>query len=179
MSQNSATSYLKNVPVGCKQYDELCSLMRESYPKACILWIDEVCNSSLQARFNERLKSTLKGSKVLQLFHGTKEANIKPIIENGFEASYNVTSAYGKGTYFATKANYSKSYATDSNDQISFMLICDVIVGNVCRGSSNLVVDQSKYECAVDNLTNPSIYVVPNNDASYPRFQIAFYKYAV
>lgn len=166
----------KTISLNDKVYDELCNLIRISYPKSCVLWIDKVENPIVKARFDAYASTK---TNIQRLFHGTKESNMRFIVENGFRSEYNTTSAFGKGTYFAKDAIYSKEYAKSSHDEISFMLVCDVVVGNSCMGSLKKVLDQSQYDSMVNNLKNPTIFVVPNDDAAYPTYVIAFDKQAI
>lgn len=172
------SQFLEKVSISSVKFEEICKMIEKSYPYSCILWIDQVNNDNLRINF-EKYKSTLSSShEELVLFHGTSESSALIIIEQGFDCKKNVTSAYGKGSYFATTASYSKTYMKPCHDEISFMLVCNVLVDKKCKGSYGLVIDQTKYDTAVDNLQKPSIYVVPNNNAVYPSYLVAFHKNA-
>ena len=164
------------------KYDELCKLIRKSYPNACVLYIDEVLNDELYE--NYILRKTILGQlrgpiiKELQLFHGTSHTNIQNIATNGFLKEYNKTSAYGRGTYFSTKASYSYNYSNIDPSDVSYMFVCDVLIGNCNAVYGAYEIDTSKYDNSVDNLNNPTIYVTPYNDGCYPRYLIAFHKNA-
>lgn len=172
---------LCNIPLSDKRYDEVVAMIRRSYPNACVLWVDQVENTILEDRY-ESFKIVLKEQygnvEERLLFHGTKEYNIKSIADNGFDRTKNVTSAYGKGTYFAKEANYSKNYSTLSYDDISFMFVCKVALSIPCQGRGYSEIDKSKYNYAVDNLLNPTIFVVPDDEAALPVYIVAFYKNA-
>lgn len=161
-------------------YDKIVAAIHQDYPNSCVLWIEEVHNPPLRAAYEARVASILeKRGQVqqLQLYHGTKEMHIKPICDGGFDVHKNVVSAFGKGSYFSTSAMYSKSYAQKSNsDGISFMLVCDVAVGTCCVGRSNMVIDTTLFDNAIDNPKKTKIYVSPYNDGAYPAYVVAFYK---
>jgi hypothetical protein len=150
-------------------------MIRISYPNSCVLWIDEVNNQILKSRFNNYASTK---TNIQRLFHGTNEQSMRSIVENGFCSKYNKTSAYGMGTYFAKNAIYSKNYAPSRKDEISFMLVCDVVIGKSCNGSFQKKLDILEYDSMVDNLNEPKIFVVPNDDAAYPAYVIAFHKNA-
>jgi poly [ADP-ribose] polymerase 10/14/15 len=154
-------------------YEQISQRVRESFPNSCICWIEENQNNTLLEAYEKRKASNLKE---VQWFHGTKEELITTIANNGFDPSYNKTSAYGKGTYFAKNASYSNSYMSPNKEGISFMFLCDVLMGNPCLGQSQLVIDTTKYHSAVDNIKTPSILVTPFADGAYPRYIIAFHK---
>jgi hypothetical protein len=165
------------VKMSDKRFTDICRLITQSYPNACVLWVEHVENSALRKRYDSYKNKT--ECEELQLFHGTKEENIKIIASEGFDASRNRVSAYGKGTYFAKHANYSKTYAINSRDGISFMFICNVAVAEAkCNGKCNCVIDVTRFGCAVDDIRNPQIYVIPSNDAAYPEYIVAFYQNA-
>jgi poly [ADP-ribose] polymerase 7/11/12/13 len=172
---------LRNIPLSDKRYDEVVAMIRRSYPNACVLWLDQVENTCLEERY-ESFKIVLQEQyntvEEKLLFHGTKEYNIKSIADSGFDHTKNVTSAYGKGTYFAKEANYSKNYSTVSYDDVSFMFVCRVALSVPCQGKGYTDIDKTKYSYAVDNMMNPSIFVVPDDEAALPLYIVAFYKNA-
>lgn len=157
-------------------YDEIYNKILESYPNACILYIDEVYNETMLKGFNDRKNHLVGLPRVLRLFHGTKHDNIQSIADNGFMKEYNKVSAYGIGTYFSTRAEYSKNYANVDKDGISYMFYCDVLIGNCIPCGTNMEIDTSKYDTSVNSLQDTSIYVTPYNDGAYPRYMVAFYK---
>lgn len=159
-------------------YEQVSKRIRESFPDSCICWIEENENIHLSAAYEHRKREIAKDASIneLQLFHGTREENITKIAMEGFDPSYNKTSAYGKGTYFAKNASYSQSYMIPNKDGISFMFLCDVLMGKPCMGRPNIDIDTSLYHSAIDNFNHPTIIVTPFADAAYPRYIIAFHK---
>ena len=144
-----------------KRYSQIESRIQESYPNACILYIDEVLNDALYQRYLTR-KDLIKATEV-QMFHGTNEKNITPIITNGFDPKFNVRAAYGPGVYFAKIANYSKVYMFSSKPgEPTYMFLADVLVGKE----------------GVDNHHGPDILTTVYADGSFPRYIIAFHKEA-
>jgi hypothetical protein len=158
-------------------------MIRKSYPNSCILYVEEIVNEELLERYQEK-KTELQGLrgehrvKELQLFHGTKHTNINSIAGFGFSKEFNKTSAYGKGTYFSTKAMYSRTYTDNDNTDVSYMFICDVLVGNCTVVTGPREINTELYDNSVDNLSNPTIYVSPYDDGCYPRYLVAFHKNA-
>ena len=155
-------------------YDKISQKIRISYPNACVLYIDEVHNPRLEEAYEKR-KSQMPHATERLLFHGTKSANITNIANTGFDTGFNKTSAYGIGTYFAVNAEYSKNYTDVDKAGVSYIFLCDVLVGNYKRfdGTVPITMDNS-----VNNTLNPTIYVTPYNDACYPRYLVAFHKNA-
>jgi Poly(ADP-ribose) polymerase catalytic domain len=171
------------ISLSSKIYDDICGKIRASYPKSCVLYIEEVINDKLQQQFADRKSrmQEIRGEipiQTLQLFHGTAHRNIDNIAKHGFQKSYNKTSAYGKGTYFATAASYSRSYTNSDKEDVSYMFLCDVLVGKCFRFAGGQEINTDVYDNSVDNLTSPTIYVSPYNDGCIPRYLIAFHKNA-
>jgi poly [ADP-ribose] polymerase 7/11/12/13 len=117
--------------------------------------------------------------KELDLFHGTRSANVDVICEQGFDwricGSRNGT-AYGKGTYFAVAASMSAQYT----DNMS-MLVCKVLVGDYCQGSPTYVRPPVKtpgtnqfYDSCVDNPANPQMYIIFKSEQAYPEYIIKY-----
>jgi len=161
-------------------YNTISNRIRESFPDSCIVWIEENQNSRLLAAYENRKKEIANVASIneLQWFHGTKEENITNIARNGFDPAFNKTSLYGKGTYFAKNASYSNSYMVPNSQGISFMFLCDVLMGKPCMGRSDLQIETNLYHSAVDNFQGPTILVSPFADAAYPKYIVAFHKSA-
>ena len=179
MSSASASS-TKYVDMSDPQYDEILAGIRKSYANSCVLWIEEVQNEELERAYllqkNDLL--SLRGKDVvkeLRLYHGTNEAAARMIIRDGFDPSVNRKSVYGKGTYFARDASYSISYAPPSgNDEVSYVLICDVLVGKTKTYGSNQTIDTTLHDNSADQMRR--IFVTPYRYGAIPRYLIAFYK---
>lgn len=124
-------------------YDLLSTRIRESFPQSCVCWIEENTNTKLQDAFSNRKFEIAKRGAINErlLFHGTSEEAVNSIITNGFDPEYNRASAYGKGTYFAKNASYSFTYMKPNKAGISFMFLCNVLIGTACNGSTNLQID--------------------------------------
>lgn len=164
-----------------KRYDEITELVTNSYKNACILFIDEVDNPTLQEQYDQykrELAEKRKGNiREIQAFHGTHAKYITIISDEGFDPNKNVTSAYGKGTYFAKDANYSQQYmkSTDSKE-ISYMFLAKIALGKCVVGPGQY--SSQDFDNYVDNQENPKIFVCPYKYAAYPQYVIGFYKNA-
>lgn len=165
-----------------KRYDRIEEDIRKSYPNSCILWIEEVVNPRLEEAYQKQrieiVKKRGKPCKELELYHGTREEYINAIVRDGFDPLANKRSSYGRGSYFAKNASYSRDYAAPASDQVSFMLICSVLVGEIAIYGADKPIDISKHDNSVDNLKSPSIYVSPYEAGAIPRYVVAFHRYA-
>lgn len=166
-----------------KRFDMISARIRESYPNACVLWIDEIKNRNLEQEHQDLLekiiaKRSATTVKKIELFHGTGEENIKAIANEGFKVNYNKIAAYGKGTYFSKFANYSINYARDGKDKICYMFLCSVIVGECGNYGSMQEINKELHDNAVDYKSNPTMYITPYDYGGIPKYSIAFYKHA-
>lgn len=172
----------KGVSLSNPIYDKIDILIKNSYPNSCILYIDEICNNELLDKYNNRKDELLikrNGNiRELQLFHGTKHSNINSIAKNGFRSESNQRSVYGIGTYFSTQANYSKDYSDRDTEDISYMFVCNVLIGNCTVMSCNSTINTELFDNSVNKIENPNIYVTPYNDGCIPKYLVAFYKNA-
>jgi len=144
-----------------------------------ILWIEEVINDALLAKFlltKEDFELTCGGNNVeeLQLFHGTKIECLRKIMQEGFKKSCNTRSAYGVGTYLAKDAITSLGYIVPDGE-IHFLFLCDVLIGRKCLHTKP-TKEIEYFDCFVDSEKNPTVYVVPHDAAIYPRYVIALGK---
>ena len=152
---------LKAVSMSDPTYTWIENRVLESYPNACLLYIDEVINPVLYEKF--LLRKQLINATEVQMFHGTHENNIRPIVMNGFDPGLNKRKAFGPGVYFAKNAKYSSDYMMSSKPgEPTFMFLADVLEGKV----------------GVDNHIGPNILTTVYKDGSYPRYIIAFHKTA-
>jgi hypothetical protein len=171
----------KEVSLSSPVYDQITTRVRESYKNACILYVDEVINDDLYSKYiikKEELE-TLRGNdniKELQLFHGTKHDLINVIAAQGFQKKYNRTSAYGIGTYFSPNASMSCYYTNNDDTEVSYMFLCDVLIGICTQVSNQTEINTILYDNSVNALVNPTIYVSPYDQGIYPRYLIAFHK---
>ncbi len=166
-----------------KMFDELMDIISKSAPNECVISIEKVENEILSKRFEERkkeLEEKYKGKqeiKTVTVFHGSRDFNsVKNILLDGFDASFSRVAAFGIGTYFAKNYAYSKSYS-GKNVDYKVMMICDILVGKkvLGNGKNNNILDEKQGDVFVDNISNPSIYSVPNNSQSIPRYVVQFY----
>jgi len=152
---------LQAVLMSDPRYDRIEKRVLESYPNACLLYIDEVINPPLYEKFLNR-KQLINATEV-EMFHGTRENNIHLIARDGFDPKLNVRSAYGPGVYFAENAIYSKAYMSSNDpDEPTFMFLANVLVGKI----------------GVDNNKGPNMLTTLHPDGAYPRYIIAFHKTA-
>jgi len=139
-----------------KVYEELTTVLRKSYENACILYIDRIVNPELLDKFNAyKTKHRLTDTR---LFHGTNAGSVRSICTDGYKASLNRRSAYGRGTYFSSMASYSKDYTDKTESDESFML-----VNKVCLGPGH-------------NTNGQEIFVVKDDDSAFPEYVICFHK---
>eukprot|EP00485_Elphidium_margaritaceum_P015625 CAMPEP_0202731254 /NCGR_PEP_ID=MMETSP1385-20130828/187054_1 /ASSEMBLY_ACC=CAM_ASM_000861 /TAXON_ID=933848 /ORGANISM="Elphidium margaritaceum" /LENGTH=1201 /DNA_ID=CAMNT_0049397547 /DNA_START=241 /DNA_END=3846 /DNA_ORIENTATION=- len=116
------------------------------------------------------------------LFHGTKDENVMSTVQQeGFRKEFNQTAAYGKGTYFARDASYSVSFSACNDSGVYKMFQCKVICGQSHIGNRNFELkswpkkaDGFIYDSLVNNVANPSIYVIHDDARVYPMFVIHF-----
>ena len=88
---------------------------------------------------------------------------------------------YGAGSYFATKSSYSSRYAPANNQGWRYMIQTRVITGEWCQGTQQLhaapyktAAQTEQYDSVVDDVNNPTIYVVFNDASAYPEYIIKF-----
>nr|XP_014267986.1 poly [ADP-ribose] polymerase 15 [Maylandia zebra] len=98
-------------------------------------------------------------------------------------AGQNATS-YGRGTYFAVKANYSAhpTYSKPAADGSQLMFVARVLTGVYTLGQKDMMVPpprnpqqpHDRYDSVVDRMYKPSMYVVFHDNQAYPDYLITF-----
>jgi len=148
------------MPVSDERWDAIFKHVEKTFPNTCIYSIYEVINNELSKKYEKykKLHPTFKQSGLV--YHGTKDINnITPIISEGYKVKYNVTSAYGKGTYFSTKWTYSKKYSKKREDGSSYILL-------------NYILIPEYYKCPEQH-----IYVIKDDDAILPMYVIEYIQF--
>ena len=89
--------------------------------------------------------------------------------------------AIGRGVYFARDAQYSVGYAAGGVGG-RYMYLARVLVGQYCVGKSSMIVPPPKnpskpeilFDSVVDQIGNPSMFVVFFDNQCYPEYLITF-----
>ncbi|EDV20326.1 uncharacterized protein TRIADDRAFT_61289 [Trichoplax adhaerens] len=147
-----------------------------------ILRLTRIQNWNLYRRYQimkKEVESTVQkyqpGTQVeRKLFHGTTTANTDIICRKGFDRDFSGKSrgsALGTGTYFAISATTSLSYG---KTLIIARVLTGVYANAGCSNKPNLsIIPGSKSErihSVVDNMNNPSVFVVSNDNSAYPEY---------
>ena len=119
------------------------------------------------------------------LFHGTTAEIAAKIEKQGFNRAFAGRNAvaYGRGVYFARDASYSShpAYSNPDEDGIQRIFLCRVAVGDWCKGRKGQLTPDPKphstlelFDSTVDNVSNPSIFVVYHDAQAYPEYVVSF-----
>jgi poly [ADP-ribose] polymerase 10/14/15 len=91
--------------------------------------------------------------------------------------------AYGRGVYFARDASYSShpTYSAPDRNGVQYIFMCRVAVGDWSMGRTGILTPDVKphnplelYDSTVDNVHNPSIFVIYHDAQVYPEYLVAF-----
>ncbi|XP_071371285.1 protein mono-ADP-ribosyltransferase PARP12-like isoform X1 [Centroberyx affinis] len=168
------------------EYQGIESLFRNTMRGFDIVQIERIQNKALWEVFEwqkDRMNKNNSGRNVTErkLFHGTDSKHVDAICLDNFDWRICGThgTAFGKGSYFARDAKYSHSYAGQSN--VKSMFISRVLVGDFTRGSSDYLRPPSKdggdtrfYDSCVDDVRDPSIFVVFEKHQIYPEYLLQY-----
>ncbi|XP_020346438.1 protein mono-ADP-ribosyltransferase TIPARP isoform X2 [Oncorhynchus kisutch] len=126
------------------------------------------------------------GALERHLFHGTVGDFIEDICHNNFDPRVSGVNGfvYGYGSYFARDASYSNTFAAVSPDAgVRHMFLAKVLVGKVSVGKCkyrrpppvrSTKEDYNLYDTCVDQLVNPTIFVVFDRCQCYPYYLIKY-----
>lgn len=99
--------------------------------------------------------------------------------------TFYAAAVFGKGVYFAARANYSaqQKYSVPDEHGNQKMFICHVVVGEYTKGDKTMkvapAINPSKnehllFDTLVDNPAKPTIYVVMSDSQAYPEYLVTF-----
>ncbi|XP_052410215.1 protein mono-ADP-ribosyltransferase PARP12-like [Carassius gibelio] len=178
----------KSVPLQSTstEYIKIKELFSRTMVGFSILKIERIQNKALWEVYQwqkDFMKKNNGGRDVTekQLFHGTDSTHLDAICHTNFDWRICGThgTAYGKGSYFARDAKYSHSYTRDSGARSMF--VCRVLVGSYTKGESSYLRPPSKdggdtvfYDSCVNDVFDPSIFVVFEKHQIYPEYLIEY-----
>ncbi|XP_053803921.1 protein mono-ADP-ribosyltransferase PARP14-like [Vidua chalybeata] len=146
----------------------------------CILWQ----TYQLKKKFICKKNKNPNNEKLL--FHGTAASSLRLINSYGFNRGYagKNAAAIGDGTYFAVNACYSaqNTYSVPDANGKKYMYLARVLTGQYCAGSPGLKAPPPRsqtdptdlYDSVVDNMFNPTMFVIFNDIQAYPQYLITF-----
>ncbi|XP_028650329.2 protein mono-ADP-ribosyltransferase TIPARP [Erpetoichthys calabaricus] len=119
------------------------------------------------------------------LFHGTSQDVVDGICKHNFDPRVcgKHATMFGQGSYFARKAIYSHNFSKRSSKGIHYMFLAKVLTGKYTVGNPTMrrpphinAIDPSSdlFDSCVDNWIDPQIFVIFNDDQSYPYFIIEY-----
>ncbi|XP_070561481.1 protein mono-ADP-ribosyltransferase PARP12-like [Ptychodera flava] len=175
------------------EYRQVAQKFQETMPHDLIVSVERVQNIELWkflVRRQEAMKRwrTDKKVEVRHLFHGTSEKLLDVICRQNFDwrlCGSSTGTAYGKGSYFATSAKYSDAY-TQTNNLYRKVFLARVIVGDYTQGRPDFVRPPAKdaddpfgqmYDSCVNNVSNPSIFVIFESSQVYPEYIITYMRH--
>ncbi|XP_068442054.1 protein mono-ADP-ribosyltransferase PARP12 isoform X2 [Clinocottus analis] len=168
------------------EFKELETLFRQSLRGFDIVKIERIQNKALWELFQwqkNQMKNNNHGRNVTekQLFHGTDSKYVDVICHTNFDwrvCGVNGT-VFGQGSYFARDAKYSHSYTGDAD--VKSMFISRVLVGHYTKGHSSYRRPPAKdggdinfFDSCVDDVMNPSIFVVFDKPQIYPEYLLQY-----
>ncbi|KAM4693736.1 protein mono-ADP-ribosyltransferase TIPARP [Discoglossus pictus] len=119
------------------------------------------------------------------LFHGTSQDVVDGICKHNFDPRVcgKHATMFGQGSYFARKASYSHNFSKRSPKGVHYMFLAKVLTGRYVVGNHTMRrppplnpgnVTSDLYDSCVDNFFEPQIFVIFNDDQSYPYFVIQY-----
>ncbi|XP_043944102.1 protein mono-ADP-ribosyltransferase PARP12-like isoform X3 [Protopterus annectens] len=175
------------LPESSEEYNEIKTLFKKTMDSSTIQKIERIQNLSLWEVFQwqkEQMKKNNNGRDVDErlLFHGTDDSIVDAICHQNFDWRICGAhgTAYGKGSYFARDASYSNGYSNSTSDSKN-MFVARVLVGQCVEGISSYLRPPSKngkandfYDSCVNNVSNPSIFVIFEKHQIYPQYLIKY-----
>ncbi|XP_071944895.1 protein mono-ADP-ribosyltransferase PARP12-like [Antedon mediterranea] len=172
-----------------EEYREISKLFKRTLPDGAITRLERVQNEICWEAFARQRETMMKKNsrrkvEELQLFHGTMQDKVDDICRDNFDfrlSGTRVGHVYGQGAYFAKSAKYSNDYAEKDSVGRKRMFVARILVGSYTVGTKEMhrppfkdPADKSKgmYDSCVDDVANPSIFVVFDNHQVYPEYLI-------
>ncbi|XP_030072766.1 protein mono-ADP-ribosyltransferase TIPARP [Microcaecilia unicolor] len=182
------------VPKDDKSYRTVYNLFHKTVPetKFRIVKILRVQNLFLWEKYKRKkefMSKKMTGlDKIMNerhLFHGTSQDVVDGICKHNFDPRVcgKHATMYGQGSYFARKASYSHNFSKQSSKGVHYMFLAKVLTGRYTVGNHTMrrppplnpgIMTSDLYDSCVDNYFEPQIFVIFNDDQSYPYFVIQY-----
>jgi O-acetyl-ADP-ribose deacetylase (regulator of RNase III) len=180
-----------------QEYKNVVKTLKDNkYGNHTIISIERIQNERLYIQYTAHRKSFIdrqdpNGLNEKTAFHGTTGDTVENIWKGGFNRSYcgkNAT-VYGAGVYFARDASYSHGYTNlggvakkGGNLTQAHLFVCKVLVGFNALGNSSIQTQNlpkapdgtTSVDSTVDNIQNPSIFVIYHDAQAYPEYLITY-----
>ncbi|KAK2532383.1 poly [ADP-ribose] polymerase 14 [Columba livia] len=183
---------LVDLKPSCQEYRNVQDKFKKTCPNFVIEKIERIQNPILWQTYQTKkiavyAKNKYKVNERL-LFHGTAASSLKTINYSGFNRGFAGKNAanFGNGTYFAVDACYSAQdiYSKPDTNDRRYMYLARVLTGQYCAGSKGLIMPPPKnpadptdrYDSVVDDVNNPTMFVIFNDHEAYPEYLITFKK---
>ncbi|NWS60815.1 PAR15 polymerase, partial [Chunga burmeisteri] len=183
---------LVNLKPSSQEYLEVQNKFNKTCSSFVIDKVERIQNPFLWQTYQIKKKSLCTKNKNQNneklLFHGTAVSSLNTINYNGFNRGFagKNDAVIGNGTYFAVDASYSAqdTYSRPDINGRRYMYLARVLTGEYCAGSRGLITPPPKnsadptnlYDSVVDNVNNPTMFVIFNDIQAYPEYLITFRK---
>ncbi|MEE6501107.1 hypothetical protein FKM82_004068 [Ascaphus truei] len=182
------------MPKEDKSYRTVYTLFHKTVPetKFRILKIMRVQNLFLWEKYKRKKEFMTRKMTGLDrimnerhLFHGTSQDVVDGICKHNFDPRVcgKHATMFGQGSYFARKASYSHNFSKRSPKGVHYMFLAKVLTGRYVVGNHTMrrppplnpgIMTSDLYDSCVDNFFEPQIFVIFNDDQSYPYFIIQY-----
>ncbi|XP_058272638.1 protein mono-ADP-ribosyltransferase PARP12-like [Hemibagrus wyckioides] len=168
------------------EYKKIAERFYQTMLECTVKRIEKVLNEDLWEVFHSHVSAMKqkKGGKEDEklLFHGTESKLIDTICQQNVDWTMCEPheTAFGKGSYFTRDARSSHSY-TDKSGTDKCMFLCRVFIGEYSNGHPSYIHPPLKdgetdvfYDSCVNDINNPSIFVVFEKHQVYPEYLIQY-----
>ena len=134
--------------------------------------IQSLSSNLLDKQFSKRLKE----NSTLHLFHPGVGTDLTAVAQHGLLLNDTppLMKKYGTGLHLARDESYALHFS-ESRD----IVLCEVVVANYCRGKPGdtkppVSEDGSPYQCCVNNVADPEVFVLYDVMCVRPKFWVTF-----
>lgn len=175
------SSFAEMLPMN-KEYDRVASVFEKSYGSdaVCISAIFKITNPNLIDQFEKQRQEIKekrgKDPQIIEVFHGTTLIAARSIIVSGFDPSYSVVAAFGKGTYASPHIKTALMYCKDASrvGNTSMIFLGRFLKGTFGRQSIGGLIDTNSVDYSGNN---SNIFVTPYAGGIIPDYLICYYSW--
>ncbi|XP_066269116.1 uncharacterized protein [Branchiostoma lanceolatum] len=180
------------VPPSGQEVSDVMSAFHQTLNNTRIHSIKRVQNFHLwdlycKKRIQMKRQNNNKFPRELRLFHGTNQEAVSPICNQNFDwrlSGGNVGQLFEQGSYFTVNASFASAYSQPSYPSgRRYMFFAKVLVGRYAKGDRSFCRPPPlseadpygyRYDSCVDDVNNPSVFVVFEPSQCYPEYLIEY-----
>lgn len=161
-------AHVRAVSLTDRVYTNLSRKIKERYPGACVIYVDEIAGPEFKERYNDYCthfsKCGVDYFEQCGWWHAAREDHVDDIVANGFSKR--------NSQHNIVMRDVTINLETYTHEESHFLIYCKFAYTKLI--DSHLSTPMCPGSIQVDDVANPSIFAVPERIPLVPLYALAF-----